>query len=76
MKRDFKKAKKVKTAIQCEVTQNFFNGLCRIAALHGESVQDVMEHAVCELTEKEKGWTPEQLQARLDAITAEHGNHE
>ena len=73
MKRDLKKAKKVKSALECEVPQNFFNGLCRIAALHGESVQDAMEHAVCELVEKERGCTPEQLAQRLAEIEAEQG---
>lgn len=70
MKKDFKKTKKV----ECEVPQNFFNGLCRIAALHSESVQDTMERAMCEFLSHQQELTPAQLQARLDEIAAKYGD--
>ena len=53
--------------------QNFFNGLCRIAALHNESVLDVTNRAVNEFLDYEEGITPEQLAQRLAEIEAEQG---
>ena len=70
MKPQFNRPKKVCVGT---VSQNFFNGLCRIAALHNESVLDVTNRAVNEFLDYEEGITPEQLAQRLAEIEAEQG---